>query len=249
MAHDPDDPIWQPRGQPFWDDIGKKAALRKGSLALRFVAAKEMGCSNAEAARRAGAGGSANTSGYRLSKSNEVLRLYATLQAETGSELGNVDAKRARSILSRLAEGSDPSIRIRAIEALQKMDEREAFQRRDELGDGSETLRQMIRCAGAVGALAACATYFREFRTLYGMPLAREVLPLVRARYPEAWREIIESIPPSFEHHKEDIFKLSAGPVLRPEEIAPADKPAANGHSENGAEAKANGGELSNAAA
>ena len=154
MADDADDPIWHPRGQAFWEGIARQAALRKNSLALRFVAAKEQGASNAEAARRAGAGGSPNTAGYRLSKSNEVQRLYATLQAETGSEIGNVDAKRARSFLSRLAEGSDPSIRIRAIEALQKMDERDALQRRDELGDGTQTFRRMIACAGPAGALA-----------------------------------------------------------------------------------------------
>lgn len=226
MADDADDPIWGTRGQAFWDGIARQAALRKNSLALRFVAAKEQGASNAEAARRAGAGGSPNTAGYRLSKSNEVQRLYAVLQVETGSEIGNVDAKRARSILSRLAEGSDPSIRIRAIEALQKMDERDVLQRRDELGDGTETFRRMIACAGPAGALAGVACYFRQFRTLTGLPLAKEVLPLVRQRYPEAWREIIESVPSEFEHHKEDILKLSAGPVLSLDEIVPADKPA-----------------------
>jgi len=111
--------------EEWWSARAIEAGIRRGSQAVQFVASKMLGKSNTEAARCCGAKGPPNTSGYRLARSNEVRRLFAVVQAETGSTVGNVDAAESRRILSQLARSSDPSLRIRAVEAIAKMDERD----------------------------------------------------------------------------------------------------------------------------
>jgi hypothetical protein len=208
---------WGTRGESFWRDIQKAAATRS-ALALKFVASKEQGKSNTEAARRAGAGGAPNAAGYRLSRSNEVARLFAVLQAETGTDVGHVDGAESKRILSQLARGSDPSVRIRAVEALQKIQERELER---DVGDPppEEILRRLIESAGTWGALAAAGTYISQHGTLQGFPLAREVLPIVKTNYPEAWQQMLESFPPKHRHHRPTVEALANAPVLTTEQI------------------------------
>jgi len=135
---------WGEKGEVFWRGIQKAAATRS-ELALKFVVGKAAGKSNAEAARCAGAGGQPNAAGYRLSRANQVQRLFAVLQAETGDEVGHVDGAEAKRILSHLARGSDPSVRIRAVEALAKLEEREREldAQRAEEGDPLKTLQRI----------------------------------------------------------------------------------------------------------
>ena len=98
------------------------------------------------------------------------------------------------------------------------MDERDAAQRTEETFDPAATMLLMVREAGALGALAAVGLYLKQWGTLIGCPVADRILPLVRANYPEAWKQILDSIP--HEHHRQEMIRLAGGKVLTAEEIA-----------------------------
>src|SRR5262249_17226352 len=61
--------------------------------------------------------------GHRASKSTAVMNLLALAKAESGEgDDGVVTGAEAKRILSRLARGSDPNIRIKALESLARME-------------------------------------------------------------------------------------------------------------------------------
>ena len=69
-------------------------------------------------------------------------------KAETGKGPdGNVTMDEAKQILSRLARGSDPNVRIKAIESLAKIekDERELEARRQETGTFQDEIREIAK--------------------------------------------------------------------------------------------------------
>jgi hypothetical protein len=119
---------WGSLGESWWTDASTSigADLRQA----KFACCVHRGCSNTEAARQAGYSPGneegMRAEGYRVSRSNKVLSLLALANAETGTGPdGTVDKAEAKRILSSLARGSDPAVRIRAIEQLQRMEEQE----------------------------------------------------------------------------------------------------------------------------
>jgi hypothetical protein len=204
----------QGRGEHWWRSHAKSAGV-SSELAIKFVVAKWRGCSNTEAARQSGARGQATASGYRLARSREVARLYAVLNATEGDCIANVDAAEARRILSGLARGSDPSIRIRAVEALGKMDERDAAEAKPAGGDLAQLTAEFCRC-GPAGALAVAALYLNDTGpngpTLYGLPHLSKIAPAIRHHFPEAWRHMLADI--RHQHHREAVERAAEGPVL-----------------------------------
>src|SRR6185369_1641011 len=113
-------------GEVWWLQTGQQ--LGANVKQIRFAAAKYRGCSNTQAYREAGYEaaneGGYRTGGYRLARANIIERLLAFAAGDGGEGYdGSVDRAEARRILSSLARGSDPSVRIRAIEQLGKMDE------------------------------------------------------------------------------------------------------------------------------
>jgi hypothetical protein len=63
------------------------------------------------------------TEGYRLSRTNKINQLLALAAAEAGGGYdGTLSPTEARQILTSLARGSDPLVRIKAIESLGKLD-------------------------------------------------------------------------------------------------------------------------------
>jgi hypothetical protein len=66
--------------------------------------------------------------GSRAAKTTAVMNLLALAKAANGGDDGTVSPAEARRILSRLARGSDPNVRIKALESLSKLerDERTA---------------------------------------------------------------------------------------------------------------------------
>jgi hypothetical protein len=114
---------WSPLGRAFWEEAQKTTGASDEQT--RFAVGRFRGMSATGAARDAGYAGEGVTlrqAGHRAAKSTKVMELLALASVEGGID-GTVDAKEARQILSRLARGSDPSVRIRALEALAKMDE------------------------------------------------------------------------------------------------------------------------------
>jgi hypothetical protein len=96
----------------------------------KFAAAKHRNCSNTEAARLSGFGKggaeSTRSEGYRVSRSNKVTQLLALAAAEAGGGYdGTLSRQEARSILTAMARGSDPAIRIKSIEMLAKIEQSE----------------------------------------------------------------------------------------------------------------------------
>jgi hypothetical protein len=114
---------WGQLGESWWLDTGKKVAANIRQI--RFAAARHAGCSQSESARRAGFGSSPSaqrTEGYRLSRSNKCNQLLALASSEVGGFDGTLTVKESKQILTSLARGSDPSVRIKSIEALAKID-------------------------------------------------------------------------------------------------------------------------------
>lgn len=117
-----------------WGELGRdwwlKTATEIGASErhAKFAAAKHRGETNTNAARSAGFGGGSEASvrseGYRLFRSNKVNQLLALASAESGGKGydGTVTTAEARQILSQLARGSDPQVRIKAIESLNKIE-------------------------------------------------------------------------------------------------------------------------------
>jgi hypothetical protein len=106
------------------------ATIGASEKAIKFACCKFMGKSNTESARLAGYGGHAEanvrTEGYRCARSNKVVQLLSLAAAEAGGGIdGSVLPQEAKQILSHLARGSDPNVRIKALEALAKIAERE----------------------------------------------------------------------------------------------------------------------------
>jgi len=135
----------------------------------------------------------------------------------------------ARRILSRMARQSDPQAKVRAIAALQRMDARAQG---DDYPDWNPetTARRLCEAGGAYGALAAVGVYVQSAKTLIGMPLGEEILPLVKREFPEAFQKFLDSLPPGNEHHKSEIVKSASGPIVPIGSFEP-DGATANGHS------------------
>lgn len=80
----------------------------------------------ARSARLAGYGGSDENirqTGSKTAKSTAVINLLALAAAEAGGgDDGVLKTAEAERILSRLARGSDPQIRIKSIESLAKLE-------------------------------------------------------------------------------------------------------------------------------
>jgi hypothetical protein len=152
---------WSPLGEAFWTEAA--ATCGATELQARFaccyhgdktatLSAKLAGYSGDDVARR--------QAGSRAAKSTAVMNMLAMAKAEAGGgEDGVVGAAEARRILSRLARGSDPNVRIKAIESINKLDQIEREQRAESDGprDPIETLREIASVSPFLAAQIADA--------------------------------------------------------------------------------------------
>jgi hypothetical protein len=154
-----DDFDWSPLGSGFWDEAQKTAGA--SALQTRFACARARGMTAAGAAKAAGYTGDRQTirqAGSRAAQSAAVMRLLALAQAEqAGGDDGTVKGPEARRILSRLARGSDPSVRIRAVELLAKLDreDREFAALTAVTHDPLQELREIAKTSPQFAALLA----------------------------------------------------------------------------------------------
>jgi hypothetical protein len=115
---------WSPLGSGFWEEAKKTTGA--SDLQTRFACCRHRLMTAVGAAKAAGYSGDADSirqAGSRAAKSTAVMNLLALAQAEqAGGDDGTVKGPEARRILSRLARGSDPSVRIRAVELLAKLE-------------------------------------------------------------------------------------------------------------------------------
>ena len=127
---------WGKLGREWW--LEQATTVGADERQLKFAVARYRGCSQTQSARESGyhddGCGSIRQHGYRTARTRKVMMLLELASLETrGGYDGSVTRQEHRRILTNLARGSDPSIKIRALEALAKFDadaaEREAAER------------------------------------------------------------------------------------------------------------------------
>jgi hypothetical protein len=212
---------WSPLGEAFWTE----AAATTGATLLqaKFACCRHRGMTATGAARLAGytdTGDGIRQAGSRAAKSTAVLNLMALAVAESGGgDDGLVDGAEARRILSRLARGSDPNVRIKALESLNKMerDERAAVRREEDVVDPVEEIRNLICLVPEViGPAFAAGLWFDRVGRIDGFPFLREVGPVLASQLPGEWRRWRGDGPNPY------LDGIAAGPLLTPEQLLAA---------------------------
>ena len=204
---------YSPLGQSWWIQTVREFCA--SDKQTKFAASKHRGCSNTRAAEESGYTATTEaglrTTGYRLFRSNIVQRLLAMTVAEGGGPDGTVDAAEARRILSSLARGSDPSIRIRSVEALAKLDEADRQARRTK---EDPSPKEIARTLGPA-LIADCQ--FTNHNTLWGLPFLKELAPLLKRDYPAAWQKYRAAMLTDGDRIEFDA--ISNGPILSIQQI------------------------------
>src|SRR5262249_14461102 len=135
-----DDFDWGELGEQWWRDTG--AQCRATETQIRFACARHAGASATGAARLAGYTDSPEDksairqSGYKALRTTAVANMLALAAAEgQASPNGRIilDKTERAKKLSELVNSPDPTLSIRAIEALNKMEDRQI-----ELGQSTE---------------------------------------------------------------------------------------------------------------
>jgi hypothetical protein len=139
---------WGELGESWWREAG--ANCHATDQQIIFALHRHLGMTATGAARAAKYAGDDTTirqAGHRASHSTAVCGLLSMAKADTGKGPdGNVTMDEAKQILSRLARGSDPNVRIKSIEALAKIEreERELNMRQAETGSDFHTEYQEL---------------------------------------------------------------------------------------------------------
>jgi hypothetical protein len=119
---------WGKLGEQFWRDLG--ATCKASDLQIRFACSAHAGATATGAARLAGYGGGVDAirqSGYKAIRTTAVVNMLALAAAEDrGAAPKYADKAKRTEALSDMVVSPDPMLRIRAIEALNKMDDRDA---------------------------------------------------------------------------------------------------------------------------
>jgi hypothetical protein len=189
---------WDPLGEAFWTEAG--ATTGATPLQVRFACCRHRGMTAAGSARAAGYSGdddSIRQAGSRAAKSTAVMNLLALATAESGGgDDGVVGTGEARRILSRLARGSDPNVRIKALDSLQKIEDRQRADRSKDEGpsDPVETTRQLFACTGIFGAVMVGEMWFNSVGDVARAPHFEAWAPVVARRFPELWSKYREPI-------------------------------------------------------
>jgi hypothetical protein len=180
---------WGAKGEGWWREQAKSCGV-DGEMAIRFCAAKSRGLTNTRAAKEAGAAEPHKSAGYRLARTRGVELLMTAVSVESGGAVGLVTAAEGKAILSSLARGSDPSIRIRSVELLAKIEaqERESATPPELDGLSRERLvRDLILWFGDHGAVAAMMMRRACYSSpaLSCLPMFHDIIPRVLRFAPE----------------------------------------------------------------
>jgi hypothetical protein len=143
---------WGELGRDWWIEAGAACAATNQQIVFALHRWRGMtATASAKAAKYAGNEDGIRQAGHRAAHSTAVMGLLSMAKAETGQGPdGNVTMTEAKQILSRLARGSDPNVRIKAIESLAKIerDERELERERENgLTDIHAELREIEKIA------------------------------------------------------------------------------------------------------
>jgi hypothetical protein len=120
---------FSPLGESFWRSAAESCTHKPSELQLRMACCLQAGHNLSDSAAKAGYEGDANAirvAGHRASKSTAVCELLSYAHAQTGKgDDGIVSGQEARRILSRIARKGNNNERIKALEALARIDQAE----------------------------------------------------------------------------------------------------------------------------
>ena len=207
-----DDFPWGDLGEQWWRTTG--AECRASEQQIRFACSRHQGATATGAARLAGyeaAGDGIRQAGHRASRSTAVLSMLALAEVEDKPAAPKTLDKAARvAHLSDIANKSpDPTLKIRAIEALNKMDDRDT-----ELGKASDQdgfsearyVREMLQAPG--GAVAIVSIWVADGRSLANLPLLHDVHKTIMRDDPVFWgRAVSRTDTPGRIHLKNVLAK------------------------------------------
>jgi hypothetical protein len=138
-----------------------------------------------------------------------------------------VQPQEAKQILSHLARGSDPSVRIKALEALAKMAEREeAFRAAQPEPTLEESLAAIITLVpeSGCGAFLALSTFIHSGAPLTNFPFLPEVAPIVARNFPTEWQKWRQKEGGKNLWVTDFLDRAAAGPVLEDDALIAAIK-------------------------
>jgi hypothetical protein len=215
---------WGELGYDWW--IKTAAGVGATERHARFAAVKHRGGSNTEAARLSGFGGgsdgSVRSEGYRLFRSNKIMQLLALASAEAGSGYdGTLTSAESRQILTHLARGSDPAIRIKAIESLAKIEQSERAGNAAIKTTWEDDARAMLAARNGLGhcamAFLGVVEEYGPRLQLSGIPLFAQLAPGIAREYPELWSKLCALLD---DDSRADADKMAAAAVTPIEQLA-----------------------------
>jgi hypothetical protein len=146
-----------------------------------------------------------------------VGRLLALASGAGSGYDGSVDRDEARRILSNLARGSDPAVRIRSIEALQKIDEADRQQQAAREEPSLEDIaRDVLETHPEYGPVILCDLIFQDNNSVWGTPFLEHLAPILKRDFPKAWERYRAAARAEW---RTEFEKLSDGPLLTIEQI------------------------------
>jgi len=220
---------WGSLSEKFWRDTGAEIGCNEKQI--KFAAAKHRGATNSLAAKEAGYGQGSDealrSEGYRVFRSNKVQALLSLAAAEEGGKsAGDITEAEARTILSKLARGSDPAIKIKALESIGKMDaaaasgEVEQYLRRPDryiaewLGHFPSHYNVLV--AGLMAFLPGDSKKIGLGTSNFIIvPLASALAPHLAHHWPEVWQKLVAD----FARDGADIAEFANKPLRPIEEI------------------------------
>jgi hypothetical protein len=228
---------WSPLGAEWWAEA--QATCGAKDLQTRFACLRHRGMTASGAARSAGYAGDVDSirqAGSRAAKSTAVLNLLAMAAAETGDgDDGVVSRDEARRILSRLARGSDPNVRIKALESLNKIEvDAERARASKSYGSAEDIIREMLTLGGLLTVLALYLQMLKDNHTsppvtLTALPLFGQLAPTLSKSYPAIWIQLLDELDGG---SRADAERFAAGPAIPIEAIV--SKPAGTAAAFNG---------------
>jgi hypothetical protein len=146
-----------------------------------------------------------------------VGRLLALASGAGSGYDGSVDRDEARRILSNLARGSDPSIRVRAIEQLSKFDEADRQQQAAKEDPPLEDVaRDVLETHPEYGPVILCDLIFQDTNSIWGTPYLAQLAPILKRDFPKAWERYRAAMRTEW---RTEFEKLSDAPPLTIEQI------------------------------
>ena len=198
-----DDDFWGEKGEEYWRDLGAQCGASE--LQIKFACARYQGASATGAAKLAGYAespvdpGAIRQAGHKAIRSTAVAAMLALAAAEdeprtTATKV--MDKAGRVQLLSDIASKSpDPTLKIRAVEGLNKMDDTPAEHSQSHDTDGLKEwrdIREFLHQAPG-GPLAIVSLWVGTGRGLANLPLLHDVYKAIMRDEPAFWERAVSN--------------------------------------------------------